>query len=236
MCEPTPDLSEAVAANLRRVQERIVAAAERAGRDPADITLIAVSKTMPPQAIRAAYDAGARHFGESRVQEAREKIPALALPDVQWEMIGTLQRNKARSAVELFSRLHSLDSAALAHAVARAAEARGVVMPVLLQVNVAGEATKHGIAPEDVLPLARLIDSLPSLGGAGLMTIAPIVTDPEDARPIFRRLRELRDRLRDDLGDHWRELSMGMTDDFPAAIAEGATLVRVGRAIFGERG
>jgi PLP dependent protein len=235
MFESSPELCDLIAANLRHVQERIVAAAEQAGRDPAEVTLIVVSKRQSVEAIWAAYDAGAHYFGESRVQEAQAKIPAVHLAHTQWEMIGTLQRNKARVAVEMFKRLHSIDSLALVEAVARAAAERGRVMEVLLQVNVAGEATKHGITPAEVLPLARAIQSLPALRGVGLMTVAPIVDDPEDVRPIFRRLRELRDTLRHEVSDDWRELSMGMTDDFAAAIAEGATLVRIGRAIFGER-
>src|SRR6185437_8867768 len=163
MFESFPELCDLIAANLRHVRGQIIAVAERAGRDPAGVTLIAVSKRQSPEAIRAAYDAGARHFGESRVQEAQAKIPALHLAHTQWEMIGTLQRNKARIAAEMFKRLHSIDSLALAEAVARAAAEHNCIMPVLLQVNVAGEATKHGITPAEVLPLARAIQSLPTL-------------------------------------------------------------------------
>lgn len=174
--------------------------------------------------------------GENRVQEARAKIASLDVPAARWEMIGTLQRNKARLAANLFARVQSIDSLALAQDLNRAAGERGRVIPILLEVNVAGETTKHGVAPEEVLPLARAIATLPHLRGTGLMTVAPITEDPAAVRPIFRRLRLLRDQLRDELGDDWHELSMGMSDDFSAAIAEGATLVRLGRAIFGARG
>jgi pyridoxal phosphate enzyme (YggS family) len=221
--------------NVRRVQAALAEAAERAGRDPTAITLVAVTKTVPSAIIRQAYDAGIRHFGENRVQEAVGKIAALDLPGAQWELIGTLQRNKARAAVAHFARVHSIASRALAEEIERRAAELGRVVPVLIQVNVAGEATKHGVAPAEALPLARRVAALQHLRGTGLMTIAPATEDPEAVRPIFRRLRELRDQIRDALGDDWRDLSMGMTDDFPVAIAEGATLVRIGRAIFGAR-
>jgi PLP dependent protein len=233
---PNSSIAERIRANRAAVQTRITQAAEAAGREPDEVTLIAVSKTMPPEAIRAAYDAGARHFGENRVQEAASKIPPLALPDAQWEMIGTLQRNKVRTALDLFTRIHSVESVELAREIDRIAGERGHVVSVLVQVNVGGEATKHGVAPTDALALAQAIAALPHLRGAGLMTVAPISADPDAVRPIFRQLRQLRDTLLAEVGPSWRELSMGMTDDFPVAIAEGATLVRVGRAIFGERG
>lgn len=227
---------DAIHMNMRRVQGQIAQAAERAGRDPASVTLIAVSKTMPPELIAAAYHAGARHFGENRVQEAQRKLPELTLPDATWELIGSLQRNKAAQAVALFQRIHSVESVELAEAIEHAAALQDRTVPVLVQVNVAGEATKHGVAPPAALPLAQAIARLPHLRGVGLMTVAPIASDPTDVRPIFRRLRELRDRLRETVDPTWQHLSMGMTNDFTAAIAEGATLVRIGRAIFGERG
>jgi PLP dependent protein len=233
---PEPLMTTRIAANLAAVHARITEAAERAGRNPTTVTLIAVSKTMPPESIRAAYAAGARHFGENRVQEAVGKIPALALPDAQWEMIGTLQRNKVRTALAVFTRIHSVTGSELAREIDRVAGEHGRIVPVLVQVNVAGEASKQGITVADALPLARIISALPHLRGVGLMTVAPIAADPAEVRPIFRRLRELRDTLLAEVGPTWRELSMGMTDDFTAAIAEGATLVRVGRAIFGARG
>lgn len=232
----SPEHREQISANLHAVQTRIAHAAQTAERDPAEVTLVAVTKTVTPEAIRLAYDLGVRHFGENRVQEARAKIASLDVPAARWEMIGTLQRNKARLAANLFARVQSIDSLALAQDLNRAAGERGRVIPILLEVNVAGETTKHGVAPEEVLPLARAIATLPHLRGTGLMTVAPITEDPAAVRPIFRRLRLLRDQLRDELGDDWHELSMGMSDDFSAAIAEGATLVRLGRAIFGARG
>ena len=227
--------TDRISGNLHAVQQRIAAAAARVGRDPAAVTLIAVSKTMPPAAIQVAYDAGARYFGENRVQEAATKIPTLALPGAQWELIGALQRNKVRAALDLFTRIHSVESLELAHEINRVAGQRGLSISVLVQVNVAGEATKHGVSPKDALPLARAISALPHLRGVGLMTVAPIAADVEAVRPIFRQLRQLRDRMQAEVGPSWGELSMGMTDDFSIAIEEGATLVRVGRAIFGER-
>jgi pyridoxal phosphate enzyme (YggS family) len=232
----SPDHHESLRATLHAVQGRIARAAEAAGRDPATVTLVAVTKTVPPEAIRVVYAAGVRHFGENRVQEARDKLAMLDLPDAQWDMIGTLQRNKARLAAQIFARVQSLDSLALAQDLDRAAAERERILPVLLEVNVADEATKHGVAIADALPLARAMARLPRLRGTGLMTVAPIATDPAAVRPIFRRLRLLRDEIRAELGADWRELSMGMTDDFTVAIAEGATLVRLGRAIFGARG
>lgn len=214
--------------NISAVRQRIAHASERARRDPAGITLIAVTKTHPPDAIAAAYGAGLRHFGENRVQEAQAKIPALraSCPDATWHLIGHLQRNKVAPALELFDVIHSLDSERLAVAISERA-----TRPVrcLLEVNVAGESSKHGVSPGDAAPLAEHIDSLPNIDLVGLMTIAPEVSDPEQIRPVFRRLRELRDALR------LPELSMGMTGDFEVAIEEGATMVRVGRAIFGPR-
>ena len=221
--------------NLQRVQMQIAQAAESVGRDPARVTLIAVSKTMPTADIATAYAAGVRHFGENRLQEAHRKIPELLLSAIHWEMIGTLQRNKVAQAISLFGRIHSVESLALAQEIERVAAQRDLIVPVLVQVNVAGEVTKHGVSPADVLALAQAIAQLPHLRGEGLMTVAPITSDPATGRPIFRQLRALRDQLQTTVGPTWRELSMGMTDDFPAAIAEGATLVRIGRAIFGER-
>lgn len=221
--------------NLQRVQSQIARAAEAVGRDPASVTLIAVSKTMPAAAVATAYAAGVRHFGENRLQEAQSKIHELLLPDLQWEMIGNLQRNKVAQAVSLFGRIHSVESLALAQEIERVAAQRDQIVPVLVQVNVAGEATKHGVTMTDALALAQAIAEMPHVRGAGLMTVAPIATDPATLRPIFRQLRLLRDQLRTTIGPTWQELSMGMTDDFAAAIAEGATVVRIGRAIFGER-
>lgn len=235
-----------VADHLRRVQERIAAAAGRAGRDPAEITLVAVSKTFPPAAVLAAHAAGQRIFGENRPQEAEEKAndPALAaLPDLSWHLVGHLQTNKVRLAVHRFTLIHSLDSVHLAQAISRRAEASGRVVPVLLEINVAGEESKGGFVLEEGLaghdpfwPSLETILALPGLRVAGLMCVPPIMPTAAEVRPYFRRLYHLRDRLRRDYpAVTWHHLSMGMSDDFEVAIEEGATLVRLGRAIFGER-
>lgn len=216
-------------ANIQRVRSAIDAAAARAGRSAADVTLVCVSKTHPANVVHAACDAGAADFGENRIQEASPKIEALRGAGVtpRWHLVGHLQRNKAREAARLFDILHSVDSERLAVAVNSAADRK---IGVLIEVNVAREATKHGILPEDLETLAGLIEGLPNLDLRGLMTVAPQVGDPEEVRPVFRELRLMRDRL------GLSELSMGMTDDFEVAVEEGSTLVRVGRAIFGPRG
>jgi pyridoxal phosphate enzyme (YggS family) len=215
-----------IAERIPLIRERVARAAERAGRSPAEVTIVAVSKTFPTQAIEEAAAAGIAHIGENRVQEAAAKIPSLRHLPVTWHMLGHLQTNKARTALDLFDIIQSVDSLRLAEALSRRAE-RDV--PVLLEVNVAGEASKFGLSPQQVAETAEAIARLPHLDVRGLMTIAPWVSDPEEVRPVFRELR----RLRDALG--LPELSMGMTDDFEVAIEEGATIVRIGRAIFGER-
>lgn len=217
-----------IARNVAEVNARIASAAERAGRAPGDITLVAISKTHATEVVAAAFAAGLRDFGENRVQEAAAKVIALREQGIRprWHLVGHLQRNKAASAIDLFDILHSVDSERLAEAISAAA-ARPV--RVLIEVNVAGEDTKFGVAPEAVSKLAARIGNLPHLELAGLMTVAPRVDDPEDVRPVFRQLRQLRDAV------GLPELSMGMTDDFEVAVEEGSTLVRVGRAIFGAR-
>lgn len=225
--------------NIRRVRTRIADAARRAGRDPAEITLVAVTKTVPAHRVRIARELGVTDFGENRVQEAMEKIP-LVFPemtaDVHWHMIGHLQRNKVRHAVPLFDLIHSVDSVRLAREIDKRAGQLGRRMPVLIEVNIAGEASKYGFPPETVADAIPQMADLPHVVIQGLMTIAPITEDPAEVRPYFRQLRELRDRLAEQFPDiDWRHLSMGMTDDFEVAVEEGATLVRIGRAIFGER-
>ncbi len=229
---------------IAAIHVRVAAAAQRVGRSPEDVHIVAVSKTMPPEAVIAAARYGLRLFGENRVQEAREKIAmvsAAGLTGLRWELIGHLQTNKAARAVELFARVQSVDSLRLAEALEARAAQLGRVLPVLLEVNVAGEASKSGLAPDEVVAVARTIATLPHLRLEGLMTVAPLVDDAESVRPFFRRMRALRDTLRAEVpqanehGGGWAELSMGMTDDFEVAIEEGATLVRIGRAIFGER-
>ncbi len=215
-----------IAQRIALIRERVARAAERAGRSPAEVTIVAVSKTFPTQAIEEAVAAGIAHIGENRVQKAAAKITSLRHLPVTWHMLGHLQTNKAKTALELFDIIQSVDSLRLAEALSRRTER---AIPVLLEVNVAGEASKFGLSPQQVAETAEAIARLPHLDLRGLMTIAPWVSDPEEVRPIFRDLR----RLRDALG--LAELSMGMTDDFEVAIEEGATLVRIGRAIFGER-
>jgi PLP dependent protein len=227
-----------IAARLALVRERIARAARRAKRDPAAVRLVLASKTQPPEAIRAAYAAGAREFGENYVQEAVAKQDALSdlqdlgnLKDLRWHLIGHLQTNKARDAANRFVLIHSLDSARLAAAFGRARPAPRV--PVLIEVNAAGEASKTGVAAAEV---ERLIDEArATVEILGLMTIPPPASDPERSRGHFAALSAMRDRLAAATGLALSELSMGMTDDFEVAIEEGATIVRVGRAIFGER-
>lgn len=225
----------ALVERLAEVRGRAADAARKAGRDPARVKLLAVGKGFPVERIREAADAGQLAFGENRVQEAEPKIAAL--PALEWHLIGQLQRNKARLACELFWAIQSVDRAELAHALARHAAALGRRVRVLVQVNVDEESQKGGVALADTPALVREIVSLPALELAGLMAIPRPQPDPEAMRPAFARLRELRDRLRLQAPDGPRleELSMGMSDDFEIAIQEGATMVRVGSAIFGER-
>lgn len=227
--------AETLERNLRQVQERIARAAERVGRDPAEITLVAVTKTVPVEVIRLAYDLGLRDFGENRVEEALPK--ARELPsDIRWHCIGHVQRRKARLAVELSHLVHSVDSVRLAQRLQRFCEELGRDLPILLEVNLSGEGTKYGFQPEEVDTAVPEIAACSRLRVQGLMTIAPLVTDPEEARPCFRALRMLRDRLAARYPDlDWRHLSMGMTGDFEVAVEEGATLVRLGQALFGPR-
>ncbi len=221
---------------IRQVRLHVEQAAARSGRSPDEVTIVAVSKTVAAEQIALAYQLGLKVFGENRVQEAHAKIPALPYPLIRWHLIGHLQTNKVARAVELFHLIESVDSTHLAEALERSAAARQHIMPVLLQVNVSGEASKEGVSGSDLPALAESVLALPHLRVKGLMTIAPYTTEPEEVRPVFRRLRELRDVLRGRFpqGD-WSELSMGMSGDFVVAIEEGATMVRIGRAIFGER-
>jgi uncharacterized pyridoxal phosphate-containing UPF0001 family protein len=258
---------ESIATRLAAIQERIAAAARRAGRPAEEITLVGVTKTQPADAVAEALAAGLAHFGENRVQEGEDKIAALAAerPRVTWHLIGHLQRNKAKKAAGLFDLIHSVDSLRLAEALDRGwgmgdggwgAETAEMIsnphpltpnpLPILLQVNVSGEESKEGFALagweqqpamlEAFLAEVEALLALPHLRVRGLMTIAPWGADPEQARPTFRAARRLRDALAQRFPQaDWSALSMGMTDDFEVAIEEGATIVRVGRAIFGER-
>ena len=217
--------------SLADVRARVARAAELAGRDPASITLVGVSKTFPAERVRAVYDEGLRHFGENRVQEGVAKIAELDLPDATWHLIGHLQTNKAKPAARAFRVVHSVDSRRVAEALSKEAQP----LDVLLEVNYAGEESKFGFAPEEALAEAPAIAALPGLRVVGLMTVAPFVDDAEQVRTVFRGLRELGERVRERLAADTWHLSMGMTNDFEIAIQEGATIVRVGRAIFGER-
>ncbi len=223
-----------IAHHLAAVREQIASAAAHAGRDPATVRLVAVSKTHPAEAVAAAAATGQRIFGESRVQEARDKIPACP-PGLDWHFIGHLQKNKVRQALPLFTFFHSIDSAPLAQAIDRIAGETGKPVEGLLEVNISGEETKHGFNPEQLRSEFAALARLPHLHIRGLMTMAPYSDNPEDARPVFRALRELRDELRAGHNDPLPELSMGMSGDFVPAIEEGATLVRIGSSIFGAR-
>jgi pyridoxal phosphate enzyme (YggS family) len=237
-----------IADNLARVQEQIAAACARAGRDPASVKLIAVSKTHPVETILVALDAGVQHLGENRVEEAESKIPAVdarAVHQPTWHMIGHLQSRKAKDAVPLFPVIHSVDTVKLAGKLSRSAVEEGRTVGIFLEINVSGEESKAGFDAQDwqTNPARReqlqadvlTISALPGLRLRGLMTMAPIVEQMEDARPIFASLAALRSTLVEATGIPLPDLSMGMTDDYPVAVEEGATWVRVGRAIFGER-
>ncbi len=222
-----------IRANLARVRERMARAAERAGRAPDSVRLVAVSKGVPLEGIRAAIAAGVPALGENRVQEARAKIAQLGRP-VPWHLVGHLQTNKVRDALACFDLIHSLDRLPLAEALSARALRAGRRADVLVQVNVAEEATKGGFRPADLPAALERLAGLPGLRLRGLMTIPPPPRDPEDSRPCYRELAKLLEAARG-LGPEFAELSMGMSGDFEVAIEEGATLVRVGTAVFGPR-
>ena len=219
---------------LEAVKNRIAAACARSGRSPESVSLLAVSKTFGPDAIAEAAAAGQVTFGESRVQEARQKIP-LCSGSLEWHMIGHLQRNKVREAAELFSVIHSVDSMRLLEAIDAAAGEAGKRIPVFLEVNVSGESCKFGLRPDAVAAVIEEANRLLHVSVAGFMTVPPFDPDPARTRPFFRRLRELRDSLAGQLGVDILNLSMGMSHDFEAAVEEGATWVRVGTLLFGGR-
>jgi pyridoxal phosphate enzyme (YggS family) len=229
-----------IAANISSIRERIAVAARSAGRNVHDIILMAVTKTQPPERIREAYEAGLRVFGENRVQEFAAKVEALRDSHAaEWHMIGHLQTNKATKTAELFRAVDSVDSLKLAEKLDAAAVALGRKLDVLIEINVGGEAAKSGVAL-DSPALEELLIAAPrleALAFRGLMTVPPFTDDPEDARPYFRKLRELRDKIaaRKLPSVAMRELSMGMSHDFEIAIEEGSTCVRIGTAVFGER-
>jgi pyridoxal phosphate enzyme (YggS family) len=220
--------------NYYAVCEGIRAAAENAGRDPSSVRLVAVSKKQDPEKLRVLWKCGQRIFGENRVQEARVKIPEMP-PGGEWHFIGGLQTNKAKDAVECFDVIESLDRPDLAAELQKRAETAGKKLRVFLEVNVGGEAAKHGCAPEKVMELLTQVRPLSRLEVLGLMAIPPFREDPENARPFFRKLRQIRDQLEQESGMALPQLSMGMSHDHAVAIAEGATLVRIGTALFGPR-
>jgi pyridoxal phosphate enzyme (YggS family) len=231
--------------NASNIMKRISHAAMRAGRNPEEVKLIAVTKTVGIENIKEAIDAGLRTFGENRVQEAKTKIEELSrlsavgysLPTISWHLVGHLQKNKAKYAVQLFELIHSVDSIGLAEEINKQAEKIGKIQRILIQVKLSEENTKHGIKEEDLILLLETIKKLNNLKLEGLMTIPPYFKDPEKTRPYFKKLREIRDKINESLilDSPVHELSMGMSNDFEVAIEEGATMVRIGTAIFGER-
>lgn len=225
-----------VADHYRQVLENIQRACERVNRDPSEVTLIAVSKTKPVELLQEAYDAGARYFGENKVQEITAKYDRLP-EDIHWHMIGHLQRNKVKAVIAKAAMIHSVDSLRLAETIEQEAAARNLRVPVLVEVNVAEEASKYGVRTEEVFPLIRQLSKLPHLEVRGLMTIAPYVTDPEENRPVFQKLKKISVDIALENIDNisMNVLSMGMTGDYEVAVQEGATMVRVGTGIFGER-
>jgi PLP dependent protein len=220
--------------NLMSIQTRIRSACDRAGRSVDSVTLLAVSKTHPAETIKAATDLGLTLFGENKVQEAKAKIPNCP-GRARWHFIGHLQSNKCRDAVELFSMIQCVDSLAIAQEINKRAEQASKTMPVLLEINVAGEASKFGYKPEKMLTELNTLNQLPRLEIHGLMAIPPFSPVPEKSRPYFRTLRELKIKAEDVLGAPLPVLSMGMSDDFEIAIEEGSTMIRVGTALFGAR-
>lgn len=222
--------------NYAEVENKIAAACERAGRAREEVTLIAVSKTKPVEMIQEIYDLGQREFGENKVQELTAKYEVMA-PDIHWHLIGHLQTNKVKYIVDKACLIHSVDSLKLAETISKEAGKKGVTVPILIEVNVAEEESKFGITTEETIALTEQIAALPNLTVKGLMTIAPFVDDPEENRPVFRKLRDLSVDITQKNIDNvsMNVLSMGMTNDYEVAIEEGATLVRVGTGIFGER-
>ncbi|MCC8126909.1 MAG: YggS family pyridoxal phosphate-dependent enzyme [Clostridiales bacterium] len=229
-------MSAAIEENLTQVRKKIRAACERSGRNYEDVTLIAVSKTKPIEDLQTAYAAGARDFGENKVQEILAKAPAMPA-DARFHMIGHLQRNKVRQVIGPAVMIHSVDSLRLAEHIEQEAAKENLTVDILLEVNVAGEESKFGLAPEDVLDLVLAVSKFPHVHICGLMTIAPYVDDPEDNREIFKKLYRLSVDINSKNIDNvtMRVLSMGMTGDYEVAVEEGATMIRVGTGIFGAR-
>ena len=225
-----------IAENYKQVKENIAQACRAVGRNPEEVTLIAVSKTKPVEMLQQAYDASARCFGENKVQEIMDKYPCLP-EDIKWHMIGHLQRNKVKYIVDKVAMIHSVDSLRLAEAIEQEAKKQNVKVPVLIEVNVAGEESKFGLKPEEVLPFLETVSNFEHLQVKGLMTIAPYVENPEENRQIFRQLKKISvDIDQKNINNiNMSVLSMGMTGDYQVAVQEGATMVRVGTGIFGDR-
>jgi hypothetical protein len=223
-----------LAENLNSIRQRIGAACTRAGRAEESVTFLPVSKGQPPEAVRAAADLGLRCFGENRVQEAKAKIGQCP-GNLRWHLIGHLQSNKCRDAVHFFEMIQSVDSLALAEEIDKWAGKSAKTMPILIEVNIAGESSKFGCRPEELLADLPRINALPKIEIHGLMTVAPWAADAEKVRPVFRRLRELKGECEQILGAPLPHLSMGMSGDFEVAIEEGSTIIRVGTAFFGPR-
>ncbi len=230
-----------VATRLAGIEERIEAACRRSGRDRSDVTLVAVTKTFPASVVAEGIEAGLRTLGENRVQEAAGKMAELdqlrRTHGVHWHLIGHLQSNKVRRAVELFDAIHSIDSLRLAERVEAVCAEKGRSMPIFIEVNLGGEASKAGAGPAEIITLCGEVARLPHLELLGLMTVPPFLDDPEEVRPYFRQLRHLLTQVREcgEVGESCRHLSMGMSHDFETAIEEGATFVRIGTALFGTR-
>jgi pyridoxal phosphate enzyme (YggS family) len=221
--------------NLQAVQDDVAEACRSCGRDPSGVRLVAVSKTFSADVVVVAADCGQIDFGENRIQEARNKIPSVDRPGLRWHLIGHLQSNKVRQAVELFDLIQTVDSPRIARRLDHVCKEMGKVMPVLIEVNIAEESQKTGVTPVETAALLREIGELENLDPRGLMAIPPFSENPELTRPYFQRLAALRDRLNQDRLTPLQELSMGMSADYEVAIEEGATIVRVGTAIFGQR-
>jgi len=224
-----------IAANLQRLRNDVAAEASRCRRNPSDVQILAVCKTFPAESVDQAAGAGQMLFGENRVQEAEGKIAAVTAEGLEWHLIGHLQSNKARRAIQLFDVIQSVDGEKLARTLDRDARQTGKVLPVYLQINIGNEPQKHGVSPDDAVRLAALVRSLDVLRLVGLMAIPPYSEDPEISRPHFAGLHRLLDRVNRELGLDLTGLSMGMSHDWPVAVQEGATLIRVGTAIFGSR-
>jgi pyridoxal phosphate enzyme (YggS family) len=229
------DAESTIASNLAQIRERIARAAQRAGRRPDEITIVAVTKTHPAATVIEAFNAGLRHFGENRVQEFEGKIPALASLGATWHLIGHLQSNKTARAARLFDRIDSVDSLALAQRLDAAAASERKQLGVLIEVHLSNEATKSGVSEAELPSLAESVATFPHLHFKGLMTVPPLLDNPESARPFFRKLAALRDQLARNLARPLSTLSMGMSHDFEIAIEEGATEIRPGTALFGAR-